>query len=239
MPTWLKVFIPLAAAGGLVVTGVVVAVIVFVVTAWLGLPLPVFGFNQPPPQPIQFDHTIHAGTGVVLGPDGKPVLDSNGNPMHGLGLDCTFCHRDIMNIGDVGQAVVPPIQLCTFCHQVVGPKSDPRILPVLRGNGLQPFTGAIDWHRVYRLPDNVRFYHAPHIQYLMSHPNAIQNNPNIPQLVAASSNGTVPASAVCSTCHGDVAAMHQVKEVEPLKMGQCVNCHRDNNAPTTCSTCHY
>jgi len=27
--------------------------------------------------------------------------------------------------------------------------------------------------------------------------------------------------------------------VEPLKMGQCVDCHRKNDAPTDCTTCHF
>ncbi|MQF85604.1 MAG: cytochrome c3, partial [SAR202 cluster bacterium] len=28
-------------------------------------------------------------------------------------------------------------------------------------------------------------------------------------------------------------------QVEPLKMGQCVNCHRKNGAPTDCAACHH
>ncbi|GIS30525.1 MAG: hypothetical protein Ct9H90mP2_09080 [Dehalococcoidia bacterium] len=31
---------------------------------------------------------------------------------------------------------------------------------------------------------------------------------------------------------GDVASMEKVYQVEPLKRGQCVNCHRKNGAPT-------
>jgi hypothetical protein len=46
-------------------------------------------------------------------------------------------------------------------------------------------------------------------------------------------------SAVCSTCHGDVASMTKVSQVKPLKMSDCVDCHRDNGAPTDCTTCHY
>ena len=32
--------------------------------------------------------------------------------------------------------------------------------------------------------------------------------------------------------------MVKVEQVRPLKMGDCVNCHRDNGAPTDCTTCH-
>jgi hypothetical protein len=30
-----------------------------------------------------------------------------------------------------------------------------------------------------------------------------------------------------------------VEQVRDLKMGDCVDCHRENNAPTDCLTCHY
>ena len=31
----------------------------------------------------------------------------------------------------------------------------------------------------------------------------------------------------------------RVKQVEPLKMCHCVDCHKQHNAPTDCATCHY
>ena len=49
----------------------------------------------------------------------------------------------------------------------------------------------------------------------------------------------VKESPTCEQCHGDVAAMVQVEQVESLKMGQCVDCHRDNGAPTDCAACHH
>ncbi|MDP6422199.1 MAG: cytochrome c3 family protein [SAR202 cluster bacterium] len=78
----------------------------------------------------------------------------------------------------------------------------------------------IDWVRVHRQPDHVRFVHEAHISFF------------------SEQDGVAP-SGVCSTCHGDVGAMDVVKQVEPLKMSQCVDCHRDNGAPTDCTTCHY
>ena len=49
----------------------------------------------------------------------------------------------------------------------------------------------------------------------------------------------VEVGQVCQKCHGDVAAMEKVQQVENLKMGDCVSCHKDNGAPTDCTTCHY
>jgi stress response protein SCP2 len=42
----------------------------------------------------------------------------------------------------------------------------------------------------------------------------------------------------CSTCHGNMAEMVKVKQSKSLNMGFCVDCHRENNAPNDCSTCH-
>ena len=224
------------------------AITVFVITGWLGLPLPVFGFSEGPDQPIAFPHPTHAGTDVLFDAGGNPRVGENGEVMHGLGLDCTFCHRTVTREATAG---VPAVELCTFCHKVIG-SADKVELEALRGAGLAPFVGAINWQRVHRLPDHVRFVHEPHIRYLTNHPDRIKNNPMVADGTAIAPDGTVAAAQVCSTCHGDVKTMDKVKQVEPLKMGQCVNCHRDSKfeftvdgeiktrtAPTDCATCHF
>lgn len=70
----------------------------------------------------------------------------------------------------------------------------------------------IQWVNVHVLPDYVYFNHQRHIQ----------------------------KGIACETCHGNVASMEQVKQVNPLTMGWCVNCHRQpqNQAPLDCNTCH-
>jgi hypothetical protein len=80
--------------------------------------------------------------------------------------------------------------------------------------------GTIDWVRVHRVPDHVHFVHEAHIRFFTAQDG-------------------VEASAVCSTCHGDVTATPKIRLNRDLKMGDCVDCHRDNGAPTDCTTCHY
>jgi menaquinone reductase, multiheme cytochrome c subunit len=60
----------------------------------------------------------------------------------------------------------------------------------------------IEWVRVHRLPDFVFFNHQAH----------------------------VTAGVSCVSCHGRVDQMIEVKQVEPLNMAFCLDCHR-NPAP--------
>ena len=60
----------------------------------------------------------------------------------------------------------------------------------------------IEWVRVHRLPDFVFFNHQAH----------------------------VTAGVSCVSCHGRIDQMIEVKQVEPLNMAFCLDCHR-NPAP--------
>ena len=172
------------------VAGVALA-LTFVISAWLGRPV-IFGFDEGPDQPIAFPHTVH---------------------VQELGLDCTFCHR---NVTEGNAASIPAVGLCMTCHEVVGDD----IVEVEKLRATFEAGNPIDWVRVHRVPDHVRFVHEAHIRFFTAQDGVV-------------------ASAVCSTCHGDVGSMTKVKQVRALKMGDCVDCHRDNGAPTDCSTCHY
>ena len=181
------------------------------------------GFQQTFDQPIDFPHTIHASTKQL------EHVAADGQIMEGLGLDCTFCHRTVTTQANAG---IPPVGFCATCHEVIGSADNSEInilrdaADIIGDNGKEP----INWRRVHRLPDHVRFVHEPHIRYLTQNPSEVKGNTD------GVSQGP---SAVCSTCHGNVAAMEQVEQVEALIMGQCVDCHRDNGAPTDCVACHH
>jgi hypothetical protein len=150
--------------------------------------------HAPPSEPIYFDHSVHT---------------------HAAGIDCQFCHRTVSTAGTAG---FPEVQQCMFCHQVIASAQvQPRTGTVSEASAeiaklRQYWTEQrpIDWERVHRMPDHVRFMHEPHIS----------------------------AGVQCATCHGDVQSMGQVVQVRPLGMGDCVSCHRANSAPTECATCH-
>lgn len=134
-------------------------------------------------------------------------------------LDCQFCHR---NVTEGAAATIPSVEQCMFCHTVI---SKP-------GTGIDKVQASfadgtpITWTRVHRVPDHVRFWHEPHIRVLTTRLSSEQGRTVIP-------------SDVCSTCHGDVKAMVQVEQVRDLRMNDCLDCHRANNAPTDCAVCHF
>ena len=208
-----------AGLGGLVVT---VAIGAFVLSAWLGLPLTVFGLSGGPEQPIAFPHTVH-------------VQD--------MGMDCTFCHR---NVTKGAAATVPAVSLCMTCHRVVGDG-----LPgVEKLRELHAAGKPIDWVRVHRVPDHAHFVHEAHIRFFSGTKTVVDGVPGPGRIGISEAEVIKPGASVgdtfdvapaatCAICHGDVGSMVRVKQVRSLKMGDCLDCHRDNDAPTDCTTCHY
>jgi len=68
----------------------------------------------------------------------------------------------------------------------------------------------IPWVRVNNVPDHVYFPHMMHIR----------------------------ARIDCGVCHGKVDTMERISRTASLKMGWCLNCHRQHKASIDCWTCH-
>jgi hypothetical protein len=58
----------------------------------------------------------------------------------------------------------------------------------------------IEWVKIHNLPDHVYFNHSQHAK---------------------------AGKVQCQSCHGEITAMDEVKQVAELSMGWCVNCHRE------------
>ncbi len=147
--------------------------------------------------------------GMGAAPD-QPIDFPHDVHVEKVGIECMFCHRTV----DTGaSAGIPAVEQCLFCHKDLG--REQYILP--ESEELEKLREhfeseePIQWNRVHRLPDHVQFLHEAHINKGIN----------------------------CSECHGDVGSMEVVGQVRDLKMGDCVDCHRENNAPTDCLTCHY
>ncbi|MBZ5661758.1 MAG: cytochrome c3 family protein [Acidobacteriia bacterium] len=69
----------------------------------------------------------------------------------------------------------------------------------------------IPWVRVYAVTKGVNWTHRKHLD----------------------------AGVKCETCHGQVADMATMSQTTSVtSMGVCISCHKLNNAPTVCQTCH-
>ena len=218
--------IPLALAG-LLATAIVAFIVVVLFMSWFSNPP--FGWGNAPAQPIEFPHTVHAG----------PVEEG------GHAIQCEFCHR---NVTTGAAATVPAVEVCVICHKQVNgsnfaaasASSDADaadLVDIQRVLDRHADGRPIDWERVHRMPDHVRFVHEAHLRFLT------QGEPRTVTLpVGHQEPMQLPVSVpeACSVCHGDVANMEEVQpqDGQSLKMGTCLDCHRQNDVSTDCTVCH-
>lgn len=147
-----------------------------------------------PVQPIDFSHKVHAKDNAI---------------------PCEYCHSGARKGAVAG---VPPANVCLNCHtQVLPNRPEVKKIHAAAQSG-KP----IEWVRIHRVPDFVRFDHSAHVS----------------------------KGVECQACHGPVQEMARVEQSAHLSMGWCVGCHRQYakqppegvgkvNPPTECSTCHY
>ena len=215
--------IPLALAG-LLATAIVAFIVVVLFMSWFSNPP--FGWGDAPDQPIPFPHTVHAG----------PVSEG------GHAIQCEFCHR---NVTTGAAATVPAVEVCVICHKQVNggnvaaaDTAEPEtLINIQRVLDKHADGRGIDWERVHRLPDHVRFVHEAHLRFFT------QGDPRTVTLpVGDEEPMQLPVSApeACTVCHGDVATMTEVQpqDGQSLKMGTCLDCHRENSVSTDCTVCH-
>ncbi|OHB80379.1 MAG: hypothetical protein A2W31_02240 [Planctomycetes bacterium RBG_16_64_10] len=185
------------------------------------------GNNQgyEPVQPIAFSHHVHAGE---------------------LGIQCLYCHHSAEVSRSAG---LPAAETCLNCHRLVtarlslirredeAAQQEQRQPRPIVSEELKKLYDAlavddkmnpdlqrqrpVEWVRVHDLPDFVYFDHRAHVH----------------------------AGITCQECHGPVETMDRVRQHSSLRMGWCVNCHRDATrngihgtparASTDCATCHF
>ncbi len=132
-------------------------------------------------------------------------------------IGCTACHGYVER-GPV--AGVPSMARCQGCHKFVKEDKEEPALTADIQVLLKHFDEdkPIEWVRVHRLPDHVYFNHERHVR----------------------------SGVQCAECHGAVETMDVVRQVSPLTMGWCLQCHRRKQAErplerahmTECITCH-
>jgi cytochrome c553 len=111
--------------------------------------------------------------------------------------DCLYCH---FNAEESKFAGIPPANVCNNCHVLVKEGSRSGRFEIAKIYHALETNKSIEWVKVYNVPDHVYFNHSQHV-----------------------SAGKID----CMTCHGDVASMDEVVQVNDLSMGWCIECHRD------------
>lgn len=133
---------------------------------------------------------------------GKAKLP-DGSEVDALGLDCRYCHN---NVEQSAHAGVPATGTCMNCHKQVKLGSL-NLAPVYKswGDGKpENDGGAVPWKRIHKIPDYAYFNHSAHV--------AIKHK---------------GVGIGCTTCHGRVDTMEVVKQMQPLSMSWCLDCHND------------
>lgn len=200
--------LPLMVAGG-VVTVIFGFILVVLLISWFSNPP--FGLGNAPAQPVAFPHTVH-------------VADNN--------IQCEFCHR---NVTKGAAATVPAVEQCLFCHKDIDGVTVTAQAEIAKVRTAFESNQPINWERVHRLPDHVRFIHEAHIRYFTDDTIPVKYGINGEELVQ-----TPDVAQTCTICHGDVGnkAVVQPKTGQSLKMGTCLDCHRQNSVSTDCTVCH-
>ncbi len=200
--------LPLMVAGG-VATVIMGFVVVVLLISWFSNPP--FGLGNAPDQPIAFPHTVH-------------VAENN--------IQCEFCHR---NVTKGAAATVPAVETCLFCHKDIDGGTVTAQEEINKVRTAFETDTPINWERVHRLPDHVRFIHEAHIRYFTDETIGVKYGINGEELTESPD-----VAQTCTICHGDVANKEvvQPKTGQSLKMGTCVECHRVNSISTDCTICH-
>jgi len=162
-----------------------------------------------PVQPIYYSHKVHAGINQI---------------------NCLYCHGSAW---DSRHAAIPSVNICMNCHKAIntyekGPKLYDEAGNEINGSyqieklysyaGFDPKNPTkwdpskakpIEWVKIHNLPDHVYFNHSQHIR---------------------------AGKVQCQSCHGEITAMDEVKQVADLSMGWCINCHRQTKVDFNYST---
>lgn len=118
-------------------------------------------------------------------------------------IDCKYCHTTTEESIHAG---IPPAKLCMNCHAVVKNGTLTGTKEIAKIFDAVNNSKPIEWIKVHNVPDHVFFSHAQHV-------NA----------------GKVD----CMECHGDVAQMDRIIQVNDLGMGWCIECHRTTEVQFT------
>jgi Cytochrome c7 and related cytochrome c len=114
------------------------------------------------------------------------------------------------NVAKSSYAAIPEVETCMGCHRFVDGRSDRGKEDIKTLREHYEKNEPIPWVKVHVMPDHVRFNHKRHVK----------------------------AGIGCHECHGQVPEMVEGQRVTSMKMGWCIDCHREKGTSIDCWTCH-
>ncbi len=190
--------------------GSLVVVIGVVVTLFLGLYTIGVVEDYHPSQPIEFPHSVHAGTN---------------------GIDCKYCHNSVTKSKTAG---LPTVNVCMNCHkQVTGrtPEQQEKIKNIYAAAGWDPSSGAgkytgetkeIVWNKVHVLPDHVYFNHSQHVVV-----GGVDCKQCHGDMTKSKETARVQPISELNKVEGNIPLTKTT-----LTMGWCIECHKEKEIST-------
>jgi hypothetical protein len=123
-------------------------------------------------------------------------------------MECQYCH---WSVSKAAYAAIPEEETCMGCHgALVAGKSEQGKKDIEKLKDYYKRGEPIPWVKVHVMPDYLKFNHKRHVK----------------------------AGVACQECHGQVPEMEKVERVSSMKMGWCIDCHRQKGASIDCLACH-
>jgi len=187
-----------------VVVGIVILIMALIVTLFLSLYTIGTVENYQPSQPIEFPHSVHAGTN---------------------GIDCKYCHNSVTESKTAG---LPTVNVCMNCHkQVKGTTAEQaeQIAKIYEAAGFNPegagsYTGVtkpIVWNKVHVLPDHVYFNHSQHVEV-----GGIDCKQCHGDMAKMTGTAKVQPISELNKVEGNIQLTKTT-----LTMGWCIECHQE------------
>ncbi len=175
-----------------------------------------------PPEPQQqpgaamtaYEAPVDVDTAGLPGPT-QPIFFRHDIHAGQYQIDCQYCHIYLELSPKPG---IPTLSTCLNCHLLphVG-AGNPEVAKLRETWESQT---PIEWVEVHKLAPFVHFPHQIHVNAALD-----PTGPN--------------ADMDCTTCHGEIERMPQVYQYAPLKMGWCLDCHKERGVTRDCTACHY
>jgi hypothetical protein len=121
------------------------------------------------------------------------------------------CQYCHWNVAKSSYAAIPDVESCMGCHKLVAGHDEQSKAEIQKLQKYYTENKPIEWLKVHVMPDHYKFNHKRHVK----------------------------GGVACHECHGQIPEMPKVERVSSMKMGWCLDCHRQRGASIDCATCHY